>query len=191
MSHATPEYLNTLELASLQLDIYTEPGLEQKAAGYVQTMARLWAEFLLMAQDEHIFARFGLDPGKQAFEVDLNWVGNAMMQQLNREYRDKDSSTDVLTFTLFADQAESTPWSHLPTVQLGSIFICLEWAESEVQKNPEMSLERYLMERLTHGLLHLLGNHHDTMEEFNRVVQLQQRVLNATLGVGSSTAPTN
>ncbi|HEY9746089.1 MAG TPA: rRNA maturation RNAse YbeY, partial [Oculatellaceae cyanobacterium] len=139
------EYLDTLELPGLNLEVYAENRLAEKARRLLEDAARLWSEFLALARKEGIFETWGLTPNEgQTLEVELHWLGNRSIQTLNREYRDKDSATDVLTFTLFADQHDPAAWASLPVVQLGSICISIEWAEVEVSKNPALDLRRYL-----------------------------------------------
>jgi probable rRNA maturation factor len=178
MDHAD-DYLDSLSLPGLNMEIYAEQPLQTQATALLRYIQPLWSHFAAIARQEKIFETLGISPERQVLELDLHWVGDETMQALNREYRNKDSATDVLTFTLFADHADPGPWRALPVVQLGSIFIDIEWAEAELKKNPALHLERYLMERLVHGFLHLLGVHHDTMEAYNRVVRIQQSVLDS------------
>lgn len=175
----TDDYLDSLTLPGLSMEIYAEQPLQAKANALLRFIQPLWSQFSAIAQQEKIFEALGLSLERQTLELDLHWVGDKTMQALNREYRGKDSATDVLTFTLFADQADPEPWRSLPVVQLGSIFIDIDWAEAELCRKPGLNLEHYLMERLIHGLLHLLGVHHDTMEAYGRVVRIQQSVLDS------------
>jgi probable rRNA maturation factor len=113
-------------------------------------------------------------------EVELAWTTNDTMQSLNHQYRQKASPTDVLTFTLLADADEPELWMSLPVLQLGSIFISVEYAQAALKDTPDTPLTHYLLERLIHGMLHLFGMHHDTMEKYEKVVHIQKRVLAAT-----------
>jgi probable rRNA maturation factor len=109
--------------------------------------------------------------------VELVWTNNQTMQTLNQEYRQKEGPTDVLTFTLLADAEDPDLWMSLPVLQLGSIFVSVEYAQNAILETPDTPLERYLIERFVHGMLHLFGMHHDTMEKFEKVVTIQNRVL--------------
>jgi rRNA maturation RNase YbeY len=114
--------------------------------------------------------------------VELELCTNRHIQELNHQFRQKNAATDVLSFPL---QPEVSSALKRPICHLGSIVISVEWAEAAVKDTEEnlsseqMSLliEKYLIERFTHGCLHLLGMHHDTMTEYEAVVSLQAQVL--------------
>jgi len=78
------------------------------------------------------------------FEVDLKFVSVQEIHTLNREYRDKDKPTDVISFPIHEKVDASTP----QPVLLGDIVICPEMAEEKIEKLIE------------HSTLHLLGFHH-------------------------------
>lgn len=119
-----------------------------------------------------------------AEEQTLTWsillVTNPEIHQLNQEFRHKDSATDVLTFTL---TETDTPLPSLPEVNLGEIYLSIDWAKEAICKDwtPPLNfcspLTLYILERMVHGCLHLLGVHHDTMADYHHVVAIQQKVL--------------
>ena len=78
------------------------------------------------------------------FEVDLKIVSVQEIHTLNREYREKDKPTDVLSFPIH-DKIE--PKNDAP-VLLGDIVLCPEMAEEPIMKLIE------------HSTLHLVGIHH-------------------------------
>lgn len=79
-----------------------------------------------------------------AFEVDLRFVSIQEIHILNREYREKDKPTDVLSFPIHEKVDCDTP----RPVLLGDIVLCPEMAEEPILKLIE------------HSTLHLLGYHH-------------------------------
>jgi probable rRNA maturation factor len=177
----------TLALPSLFLTIYADPELEAlypdwdvRRQRLEDRLRALWPLFLTIAGEEGVFDKLGVDPARHTLEIELSWVANARMRQLNRDYRHKDAPTDVLTFTLLADSSHAAVWLHLPVLQPGSIFVSVPWAEEAIppdEPRRARAVERYLMERVVHGLLHLHGFHHDTMPDYERVVAIQNRVL--------------
>jgi len=78
------------------------------------------------------------------FEVDLKFVSVQIIHKLNREYREIDKPTDVLSFPIH-EKVESAPET---PVLLGDIIICPEMAEDSIDK------------LISHSALHLIGQHH-------------------------------
>jgi rRNA maturation RNase YbeY len=89
-------------------------------------------------------------------EVGVIIVGESDMQELNREHRDQDSATDVLSFPI--DDDESLPG--VPRM-LGDVAICLPVLLAQATER-EVSPEAELTDLLIHGVLHLLGYDHET-----------------------------
>ncbi len=156
------------------MEVFSEPGLADGTAGLPAQMAEAWRHFVPLAREAGVFDTLGLNPDQHALELEVFLVGDTAMQALNRDYRGKDTPTDVLTFTLLADAPDRGHWLSLPVLQLGSIFLSVPWAERHGEPGQR---DRFLLERFVHGLLHLLGQHHDTMPDYERVVGLQHAVL--------------
>jgi rRNA maturation RNase YbeY len=178
-----------IEAPALQLSVYADPELltlypdwEARQQALQICLNGWWPVFLEVATDADVFQQLGVDPTHHTLAIELTWTGNMRMQHLNREYRDKDAATDVLSFTLLADSPHAAVWLDLPVLQPGSIFVSIPWAEEALLPdiaNREQLVRRYLLERVTHGFLHLHGMHHDTMPDYERVVAIQNRVLAA------------
>ncbi|WP_233705946.1 rRNA maturation RNase YbeY [Helicobacter felis] len=82
--------------------------------------------------------------------VELVLVDSERIQELNRDYRGVDKSTDVLSFPI------EMPAQNL----LGSVVINVECAQMEVQKRGHSLLDELRLLFL-HGYLHLLGYDHE------------------------------
>lgn len=97
---------------------------------------------------------------KQHFSVAL--VSDRRMKELNRFFRGKDSTTDVLSFPHEADEFEPPSADRQPpTVFLGDIVISAEQAQKQAAENG-LSLENEIKQLILHGLLHLCGYDHET-----------------------------
>lgn len=101
-------------------------------------------------------------------EVDITIVDDEEIHRLNREYRDIDRPTDVLSFALDEggdDEPEllDAPEEHL----LGDIIISAEMAERQGEEFGH-GLTREMVYLAVHGLLHLLG--YDHMVEEDKVI---------------------
>ncbi|MEB3287771.1 MAG: rRNA maturation RNase YbeY [Vampirovibrionales bacterium] len=176
------EFSATLSLGMLGLDVYADKAcLLGPDASLLESLMRdiasLWPVFQDIIQAEKIPAALGLND-TQGWEADLTFCDNETIQSLNAQYRHKNQATDVLSFCLFADQPQSqrAVMAKLPLVSLGSVFVSIAWAKAEAEKTGQ-DLSGYILERVFHGFLHLLGAHHDTMPDYERVKKIQATVL--------------
>lgn len=84
-------------------------------------------------------------------DIELIFTRNNEIQELNKEHRDIDKATDVLSFPLEFD---------MPNMPLGSVVISIDFVE-EKAKELNHSFEDELKLLFIHGLLHLLGFDHE------------------------------
>ncbi|MGM9525226.1 MAG: rRNA maturation RNase YbeY [Peptococcaceae bacterium] len=110
-------------------------------------------------------------------EVDLLFVDNETIREMNREYRDKDMATDVLSFPMYEADEEIDDEEE---ILFGDIVISLERAQEQCQEYGH-SLEREVMYLLVHGLLHLAGYDH-MEEEDKKQMRAQEEKLLAEIG---------
>ncbi len=101
------------------------------------------------------------------------FVDNEKIQDLNRNYRNIDRITDVISFA-FEDNEEI---SYNNMRFLGEIYICIP-RMIEQAKEYGHSETRELAFLTVHGLLHLLGYDHMTKEEEEIMFKIQEEVLN-------------
>ena len=139
----------------------------------------LWQNFTEQMKERNHTLAFDKSPEssnqqKTRWELTLYVITDDRMRALNSQFRDKNSSTDVLTFPNYA----SNLINPAPEIDLGSIFVSLDWALTHVED--ETSILKYLAERFIHGWLHTFGYHHDTEESYNSVTSIQQQVLITT-----------
>ena len=90
-------------------------------------------------------------------EVSVAIIGDRKMRALNKQYRDKDYTTNILSFPL--NEGEQTK---LPTgiMQLGDIIISYPMVIKESAEQ-ELLVDDRVEELVRHGMLHLLGLHHE------------------------------
>lgn len=98
-------------------------------------------------------------------EVGVTLTDNEYIKELNTKYRNKECSTDVLSFAL--NEGEEPEIVDGPSVNLiGDIIISVETAQMQAEEYGH-SLERELAFLTVHGMMHLLG--YDHIEEEDRV----------------------
>ena len=107
------------------------------------------------------------------YEVSLSFVDNEEIHQLNKEFRGKDSATDVLSFPMMDDEFDL----ELEEETLGDIVISLERA-LEQSKDYNHSLEREICFLICHSMFHLLGYDHDTDDNTKEMRAKEEFVLN-------------
>jgi probable rRNA maturation factor len=94
---------------------------------------------------------------KSPIEVSVAIVGDRKMRVLNKKYRDKEGTTNILSFPL--SEGEQT---HLPTdvMRLGDIVISYPQVIREAAAQ-EVLVDEHIEMLVKHGMLHLLGLHHE------------------------------
>ena len=99
-------------------------------------------------------------------EFSITYTDNEGIRALNREYRNKDSATDVLSFPMFELMPGELPedWSEYRDpathkVPLGDMAISLERAKAQAAEFGH-SAEREVGYLTIHSVLHLLGYDH-------------------------------
>ena len=135
----------------------------------------------------------------EGIELDLSIVSNEEIQVLNRDYRGLDKPTDVLSFALTEVTSEfDVDFAHLDLTEeaeetedleetefedeeaipqhLGDIIISYPRAQEQAQDYGH-SLDRELAFLAVHGFLHLNGYDHQTEEEAQEMVRIQEEVL--------------
>lgn len=117
----------------------------------------------------------------EAAEVDVTIVDDEEIHALNREYRNMDKPTDVLSFALDEDSEESDepelvggPEEHL----YGDIIISAETALRQAEEYGH-GLEREMTYLAVHGMFHLLGYDHMTEEEKSVMRAKEEEALRA------------
>lgn len=102
----------------------------------------------------------------------IAFVSDRRMRELNKMFRGKDSTTDVLSFPHEPDEFETshaagfTAPEELPSEGgelrfVGDIVISVEQAERQAKEN-KLSLETEIKQLILHGVLHLCGFDHET-----------------------------
>jgi probable rRNA maturation factor len=108
------------------------------------------------AEVERLVALAVASAGVEDGHVAVSFVGSERIRALNREWRDRDAPTDVLSFPIDSDGEAGGPR------ELGDVVIA-----------PEHTAD--LREAVVHGALHLVGMDHETDE--GEMLLLQREIL--------------
>jgi probable rRNA maturation factor len=94
--------------------------------------------------------------GRRDEVLTIAFVRDPVIRRLNRDYRGKDSATDVLSFPSGNELNAGETGKHL-----GDVVISTDRALSQANE-AGLSIERELSELVIHGVLHLCGYDHET-----------------------------
>ena len=109
--------------------------------------------------------------------VSLSLIDDDKIHEINKQYRNIDNSTDVISFAfLDNDENRNKILKSKKDVVLGDIYISIEHALSQA-KSYGHSERREFSFLFVHGLLHLLGYDHMTKEEEDIMFPLQEEIL--------------
>lgn len=111
-------------------------------------------------------------------EVSVSIVDNEEIHQINKQFRDIDRATDVLSFPLLTfEEGEMPDLNEKDEVLLGDIIISLERAREQAEEYGH-SLKREIAFLTAHSMLHLLGYDHMEAEEEKEMFEKQREILN-------------
>ena len=114
--------------------------------------------------------------------VSLTYTDNEGIRVLNKEYRNKDSATDVLSFPMFDTDVEEIYALDGTAAELGDIVISLERAKEQADEFGH-SFEREVAFLCVHSVLHLLGYDHERSDEEDLLMREKQRTVMKKLGL--------
>ena len=116
-------------------------------------------------------------------EIGVTIVDDNTILELNREYREKDSVTDVLSFPQFEghDDLLADLRNDEASTLIGDVVICFEQAERQADEY-DTGITREILYLFVHSVMHLFG--YDHMEEDEKAVmrKREEEVL-AAIGV--------
>ena len=121
-------------------------------------------------------------------EVDITLTDDAAIQEINKEFRQLDKSTDVLSFPLieyksagdFSDLENQDDIFNPETgeAMLGDIVISVEHVLKQAEEYGH-SIKREYAFLIAHSMLHLMGYDHMTPPEAKVMEEKQENILNA------------
>ncbi|MDD3303969.1 MAG: rRNA maturation RNase YbeY [Clostridia bacterium] len=119
--------------------------------------------------------------------ISIETVSKEKIKEINKEYRNIDKVTDVLSFPIY-DRDEIKLLSKqkeekkLREIELGDIFLCLDVIEQQAEEYAT-GVFREVLYMITHGICHLVGYDHMTDGEKMDMRTLEEKTLEK-VGVG-------
>ncbi|MEY3623292.1 MAG: rRNA maturation RNase YbeY [Pseudomonadota bacterium] len=116
--------------------------------------------------------------------VSVKLSDDAEVHALNREWREKDKPTNVLSFPMLDDDeidALLDGTYNAPEIMLGDIILAYETCAAEAEEK-QISVADHATHLVIHGMLHLLGHDHVDDEEAEAMEALEVKAL-ASMGL--------
>ena len=114
-------------------------------------------------------------------ELSVTLCDNEYIRSLNKEYRNKDSATDVLSFPIY-DFSEKELYIPAGPIPLGDIVISVERAREQAKEIGNLFLNEVAF-LTVHSVLHLLGYDHELGESEEEAQCAAQREIIKTLEI--------
>ncbi|WQQ02863.2 rRNA maturation RNase YbeY [Mycoplasmopsis felis] len=119
------------------------------------------------------FARFFKISKSKKIILDVSFVSKNKIKELNKEYRNKDYVTDILSF----DFGDKSLYDELPIYFLGELVICWDQIKKQA-KEFNHSIKREFCYLFTHGLVHLQGYDHEIEQEKKEMDNIVDAIFN-------------
>ena len=121
-----------------------------------------------------------LEGFKGSAEVSVRFVDNEQIRELNKQYRNIDKETDVLSFPMFekdelVQKIKEKSFEHEDV--LGDIVISIPKVEEQAKEYGH-SFERELSYMVVHGFYHLMGYDHIKEEDKKEMRPKEEKILN-------------
>ena len=117
---------------------------------------------------------------KEDVAVNVFFVSEKEIKRLNKEHRDIDKITDVLSFPMLeikpGDNLENFKDDLFKEIFLGDIAICTNRAKQQAKEYGH-SFKREVCFLALHGLLHLLGYDHIKKQDETKMMSLAETIL--------------
>lgn len=116
---------------------------------------------------------------EEGSELSVSFVDNARIHEINKQFRDKDAATDVISFAMeeMGEDELAIVGADMPRI-LGDIIISIERTKEQAAEYGH-SFDRELGFLALHGFLHLLGYDHMTEEDETVMFTKQKDILAA------------
>lgn len=162
---------------ALKLNIFSEnifDNCELNERQFIQTAKKIFKFYLSLPEVSENCCLSGLTYNTVSF--DFLYCDSGKTHEINREYREKDYPADIITFAIFADAEPDERFIFDNEINLGEVMIALDKVQEEAVKKG-VTFDYELSFLISHGILHLLGFDHQTEEDYNFVIGIQNKAL--------------
>ena len=117
--------------------------------------------------------------GYEDFDIGILFTTNKNMQEYNRQYRNKDKATDILSFAYHQlKPGETIQITTEEDKNLGDLILAPSYIQQAVQEL-NIPFEERLKVLLVHGICHLLGYDHEKDEDWQLMQAKEDELIKA------------
>ncbi len=153
--------------------LYQDSGSKMKASKAIGSLIISLEKVLAktMAKNPHFH-------GVKEVTFTMTLCGKTKIKSLNRQYRQLDKVTDVLSFPVYESLRpdKKVKEKSLKQMELGDLIICKEKALSQA-KEFGISFDQEVIHLTVHGFLHLLGYDHELSVKEERLMEKEESTL--------------
>lgn len=160
-------------MKTTKINIFSEnifPNWDVDEKYFLDIAKKILKFYLSQVQEQSCLNGFNFDK----ISFDFLYCDSNKTHEINREYRHKDYPADIITFAIFADSEEKFIFDG--EINLGEVIIALDKVMEEAEEKG-VTKEHELAFLISHGILHLLGFDHQTEDEYNFIIDLQNKAL--------------
>ena len=132
------------------------------------------ASLVAMSLDDILRNISSFETAKEV-ELSITLTNDEQIQSLNRDYREKDKPTNVLSFPQI-DWENDKSAANEPLVMLGDVVIALETIQREANEQ-DKRLQDHFIHMLIHSVLHLCGHDHEDETDAETMENLEIQIL--------------
>ncbi|MBR5817464.1 MAG: rRNA maturation RNase YbeY [Clostridia bacterium] len=140
-----------------------------------KTSARAFTPALRALCKRAVNATLEYEAQQRCAEVSVTFVDEEEIRVLNRDWRERDSVTDVLSFPTLDDECEIVPFDD-ECIALGDVILCHPRCAAQAEEFGH-TLEREVAYLTIHSVLHLLGYDHLTEDEEKTMTAKQDEII--------------
>ncbi len=152
----------------IEIEISIQDPIWEKL-GNIEAIVKLSAEKALSS------AQYPKEIRDHDLELSLVLANDDLLHVLNREYREKDSPTNVLTFASI-DSEDYEQEAMMSPYNLGDVLLSYDTIVKECQEQGKFLMD-HIKHLTVHGVLHLLGYDHTNDDDATNMETLEIRIL--------------
>lgn len=153
--------------------VYQDSGSKTRASKALEVVISALEKTLskMLAENPHFH-------GVKEVSLTLTLCGKAKIKSLNRQYRQMDKVTDVLSFPVYENLRpdKKVKGANLKQMELGDLVICKEKAQAQAREFG-VTYEQEIIHLAVHGFFHLLGYDHELSVKEEKIMEREESVL--------------